>query len=102
MSSDHNHQTAHASPPPPAGSDGQRGKSTGFLRRFDSLGWRILFWMALVALVPLLIMASQGYHCARQALVESEVAHLHSVLASRTARLESRFNNFFRRIFVAF
>jgi len=62
-------------------------KSSG--KRFDTLGWRILFWMSLVALGPLLIMAYQGYHCARQALVESQEAHLLSVLESRKTRLEA-------------
>jgi signal transduction histidine kinase len=51
--------------------------------------WRILFWMLLVALGPLVIMAAQGYHCARQGIIASEEAHLHSVLQSREARLQA-------------
>lgn len=53
-----------------------------------SIGGRILFWMSLVALGPLLIMAYQGYHCARQAIVESQEGHLISVLESRKIMLE--------------
>jgi len=58
-------------------------------RRLASLGWRILLWIAFVAFVPLLIMTFQGYHCAREAIGESQHAHLRSVLESRKARLEA-------------
>jgi len=54
-----------------------------------SMGWQILFWMSLVAMGPLLIMAYQGYHCARQAVVESQEKHLKSVLESRKIMLEA-------------
>ncbi len=57
--------------------------------RFHSLGWRILLWMSLIALGPLMVMAIQGYHCAREAIVSSEVAHLESVLQSRAARIDA-------------
>ena len=57
--------------------------------RFRSLRWRILFWMLPVALGPLVIMAAQGYHCARQAVIASQEAHLRSVLESRRTRLEA-------------
>ena len=46
--------------------------------------------MALVALGPLFIMAVQGYHCAREAILESQKMLLRSVLESRKARLEDR------------
>lgn len=58
-------------------------------KRFRTLGWRILLWMSLVALGPLVIMAYQGYHCARQAIVESQEKHLRSVLESRKTRIET-------------
>jgi two-component system sensor histidine kinase AtoS len=45
--------------------------------------------MAFVAFLPLLVMASQGYHCARQAIIESEEQHLLSILESRKALLEA-------------
>lgn len=54
-----------------------------------SLGWRIFFWMSLVAMGPLLIMAYQGYRCARQVVVESQEGHLKSVLQSRKIMLEA-------------
>lgn len=59
------------------------------LSRSSSLRWKILFWMFLVAMGPLFIMAYQGYHCAREAIVKSEEAHLQSVLGSRKARFEA-------------
>ena len=36
--------------------------------RFSRMSWRVLFWMTLVGLGPLVIMAAQGYHCAREAV----------------------------------
>jgi len=54
---------------------------------FGSLRVRILIGMAFVALIPLLVMAYQGYHCARQAIVMQQENHLQAVLASRKARL---------------
>jgi methyl-accepting chemotaxis protein len=65
----------------------KKEKST--VRSKHSMGWRILFWMSLVAMGPLLIMAYQGYHCARQAVVESQEGHLKSVLQSRKIMLEA-------------
>jgi signal transduction histidine kinase len=43
--------------------------------------------MMAVAVVPLAIMAIQGYHCASMAVVELQKANLESVLQSREARL---------------
>lgn len=57
--------------------------------RNHSLARRIWLAMALVALAPLLIMAMQGIHCAREAVVELEYTHLRSILAARKARLET-------------
>ena len=43
--------------------------------------------MLLVALVPLLIMAIQGYHCASTAVVGLQTAHLTAVLQARRSRI---------------
>lgn len=53
-----------------------------------SLTRRVLGWMLAVALLPLLVMAYQGYHCAGQALVEQTQNHLASVLSARTRLIE--------------
>ncbi len=44
---------------------------------------RILAGMALVALCPLVVMAWQGYRCARCSIVEQQEKHLRTVLESR-------------------
>lgn len=44
---------------------------------------RIFLWMCLVALTPMLIVSIQGYHCARQAVIDRAENHLMSVLESR-------------------
>ena len=54
---------------------------------FASLRARIFLGMTVVALLPLLIMAYQGYHCARTTIIEQQERHLTTVLASRTARV---------------
>ncbi len=56
---------------------------------FSRLGGRILLAMALAGLGPLVIMAYQGYVCAREAVVTSQAAHIRSVVDSRAARLGS-------------
>ena len=43
--------------------------------------------MLLVALVPLLIMAIQGYHCSSAAVVELQTNHLRTVLDARKTRI---------------
>jgi signal transduction histidine kinase len=58
----------------------------GPFRGLGDLTRRVLGWMLLVSLLPLVIMAYQGYHCAAQALIEETQQHLDSVLAAR-ARL---------------
>lgn len=57
--------------------------------RFASLGWRILLWTSLVAFLPLFIMASQGYHCARQAVYQSQESRLRDVLDSKRSQFEA-------------
>ena len=59
---------------------------------FGWLAWRILFWMALIGLGPLLVMAFQGYHCARMAVIERAEAQLGSVVESRKSRIEQWFS----------
>lgn len=53
-----------------------------------SLTRRVLTWMLAVSMLPLLIMAYQGYHCAGQALVEQSQQHLDSVLGTRLRLVE--------------
>ncbi|MBU2691287.1 MAG: sensor histidine kinase [Candidatus Eisenbacteria bacterium] len=56
-----------------------------------TMRWRILLWMLPVALGPLFIMAAQGYHCARQAIIASQKVHMQSVLEARRIEIESWF-----------
>ncbi len=44
---------------------------------------RVFFWMCLLALTPMLIVSIQGYHCARQAVIDRAENHLVGVLESR-------------------
>lgn len=59
-------------------SDGQ-----GSQRLLGDLRRRVLGWMLLVSLVPLIIMAAQGYHCAMQALSERAGIHLVNLAEER-------------------
>lgn len=54
-----------------------------------SLGSQILFWMATVSLLPLLVMAWQGYATARKAIVSLQEDQLHALLDVKLSRLES-------------
>ncbi len=56
---------------------------------FGSLRRKILIWSLAIALVPLVVMAYQGYHCARQAIIESAEERLMAVAASRRAWTET-------------
>ncbi|MCD4653460.1 sensor histidine kinase, partial [bacterium] len=56
--------------------------------RKGKLGYRILFWMTIVALAPLLIMAYQGYHCARQAITDTQSSLLRLVLETKMTKIE--------------
>ena len=56
-------------------------------RHNRSIALSILLSMLTVALVPLLIMAIQGYHCASMAVVQLQTSHLDSVLHARMARI---------------
>jgi len=65
---------------------GGKGRATA-PKHFRSLTRRIFFWMCVVALVPLIVASSQGYHCARQAVIDRAEKHLLSLLNSRKAML---------------
>ncbi len=64
-------------------SESERGATPSHWWR-GSLTRRVLGWMLVVSLLPLFIMAYQGYHCAGQALVEQTQTHLDAVVASRS------------------
>ena len=53
--------------------------------RQGDLARRVLGWMLLLSVVPLLLMAGQGYYCGQQAIVEKTDDHLVSILNSRSA-----------------
>jgi len=50
---------------------------------WNSLNTRILKWMVVIALGPLLAVAYQGYHCGRKAVIESQKEHIRSVALGR-------------------
>ncbi len=51
----------------------------------------MLTWLIACAMVPLFVMALQGYHCARNAVLSLEATHLRSVLEAREARITDWF-----------
>ncbi len=55
------------------------------------LRWQVLTWLIACAMVPLFVMALQGYHCARNAVLGLEATHLRSVLEAREARITDWF-----------
>ncbi len=57
--------------------------------RVGSLRWRLLVVMLVLVMVPLVIMAYQGYHCARMAIMDSVRDHLHIILHSRVRQLDA-------------
>jgi len=56
-----------------------------------SLSSRILFWMTFIGLVPILVMAVQGYYWSLRAIENDENAHLNSTLAARLVGAQSMF-----------
>ena len=61
---------------------------TNLLRlRPTTFSVRILAWMGLISLLPLAIMAGQGYHCARQAVLDSATNHRLTIAAGRASHL---------------
>ncbi len=69
------------------------GSNTGFSASpwwaLGGLGKRILLWMAGLALIPLVVMAYQGYHCAREAVMASTAARLHTIAMSRGEQVKA-------------
>tara|TARA_R110002096_G_scaffold34448_11_gene98388 strand:+ start:1010 stop:2821 length:1812 start_codon:yes stop_codon:yes gene_type:complete len=56
--------------------------------RTDPLGRRILKWSLFIALIPMLLLAAQGYHCARSAVLESATDRLAQLALSQRTRLQ--------------
>jgi len=56
--------------------------------RNKSIAKSLRNWMIALAVVPLMIMAIQGYHCARQAVLELKTAHLRTVVEAKQIRIE--------------
>jgi signal transduction histidine kinase len=48
----------------------------------------ILTWMIVLTIVPIALVSFQGYHCARQALVETQDVHLQAILHSKNNQIE--------------
>lgn len=66
--------------------------------RFGGLTSRVLVWMMLLAFVPMAIMTGQGYHCAREAILEETNEHLLSLATSRSALVSTWFAQRFSEI----
>tara|TARA_R110002072_G_scaffold141664_3_gene286922 strand:+ start:23078 stop:24958 length:1881 start_codon:yes stop_codon:yes gene_type:complete len=62
--------------------------STALPPRTSHLRLRILKWSLLVALVPMLLVAIQGYHCAREAVLEATTERLSQLAASQRTRIQ--------------
>ncbi|NOZ12340.1 MAG: HAMP domain-containing protein [Acidobacteria bacterium] len=48
----------------------------------------ILIWMIVLTIIPIAVVSFQGFHCARQALIETQNAHLQTVLSGKAAQVE--------------
>jgi len=57
------------------------------MARTKRLSTKIMKWMAIMALGPLVVVAIQGYHCGRQAVIDSQKQHLLTVVRSRRSTL---------------
>lgn len=80
----HQRMSQHQSETPDSPPEGEKPQRLlGDLRR------RVLGWMLLVSLLPVLVMAVQGYHCAMQALLDRTAIHLAGVADERAARLQA-------------
>lgn len=65
---------------------------------YGDLTRRVLAWMLLLSIVPLLIMAAQGYHCGKQAIIEKTNDHLLSLVNSRSALVSTWFDQRFSEL----
>jgi len=52
-----------------------------------SIAASVRFWMVAVAIAPLLIMAIQGYHCARQAVLQLTADQIGTIARAKQARM---------------
>ncbi len=57
-------------------------------RREPGIQQTILLWMLVLTIVPIIIVSYQGFHCAKQALIETNNAHLHAVLTAKKTQIE--------------
>ncbi|MBX7255540.1 MAG: sensor histidine kinase [Candidatus Hydrogenedentes bacterium] len=73
-------------------SDNADSDSPAWRNGFGDLTRRVLGWMLLVSLLPLVIMAAQGYHCGMQAVMDKTHDQLMSLLDSRRALVETWVN----------
>jgi HAMP domain-containing protein len=71
------------------------------MARQRNLSQKIFWWMAFVGLVPLLIMAVQGYYWAVQDITEDEKAHLIAVLDSKSSCVKKIFEGLDEDFFTA-
>ena len=56
-------------------------------RRPTSFRTTLLLWSLVLALVPTVLMAAQGFHCAREAVTEAVTSDLRHVAAARASQL---------------
>lgn len=63
------------------------------LAREKSIARNVRLWMMAVSVIPLIIMATQGYHCARQAVLQLKTEHLKTFLNGRKARIGDWLHN---------
>ncbi len=59
------------------------------MKKNKSIATSIRFWMIVVAIAPLLIMSIQGYHCARQAVLQLKMDQLETVTEAKRQTLKT-------------
>ncbi|MEI6891989.1 MAG: HAMP domain-containing sensor histidine kinase [Pontiella sp.] len=57
-----------------------------------SIATSLRFWMIVVAIAPLLIMSFQGYHCARQAILQLKMSQLETISMAKQHRITDWLN----------
>jgi signal transduction histidine kinase len=63
------------------------------LVREKSIARNVRLWMMAVSVIPLIIMATQGYHCARQAVLQLKTEHLETFLNGKKSRIDDWMTN---------
>ena len=58
------------------------------LSKENSIARNVRLWMMAVSVIPLIIMATQGYHCARMAVLQLKTDHLTTFLEGRKDRIQ--------------